>query len=274
MENVLSGIIVLFIILFAVFTFSGDQLAMQLSLAESYQEMQLHLRGQLNTRVALLYVAFTDEGADLLLENVGTEDMLAYDEWDVIVQFMDDAELPEMYLGWIPQATTAPGWELDGLYVDYQAGQLEIFEPGIWNPGEQAVVNLHLPADVGAGQPLRAVVITEAGVGGSGMRVRNIPPNLTTNDPLVLLSLTTAPISSLLLQATDGDHPPDQLTFHVQAQPTQGTLSLGDYFTQADIDAGLLLYTHTGAVGNDTFTFIVTDGEDMIGPFTYTITIN
>ncbi len=273
MENVLSGIIVLFLILFAVFTLSGDQLAMQLSLAESRQEMQLHLQGQLNTRIAPLHLEFTEDGAQVILENIGSEDVLAYDQWDVIVQYMDDSLTPQMHLGWIPQSSSAPGWELQGLYVNYQAGQPEVIEPAIWNPGEQAVLNLHLAADVGAGQVLQAVIITEAGVGGSVMEIRNIPPELVTNAPLTIAQLTTEPITSSLLRAADADQPADEVHFVVDNPPAQGMLSLGDRFTQAEIDEGLLLYTHTGS-GDDNFSFTITDGEDTIGPFTFTITVN
>ncbi|MCA9912764.1 MAG: hypothetical protein KC496_05430 [Anaerolineae bacterium] len=273
MENVLSGIIVLFLILFAVFTLSGDQLAMQLSLAESYQEMQLHLQTQLNTRVAPLHLEFIADGAHMILENTGTEDIVYFDQWDVIVQFMDDAELPEMHLDWFTQSDTAPGWELEGLYLDYQAGQPEVYEPGIWNPGEEAVILLHLPGVVGAGQMLHAVVITEAGAGGSTMAIRNIPPELITNDPLELAALSTEAITSAILETTDGDQPANEVTYIIETPPNQGTLSLGNRFTQEEINQGLLFYLHTGT-GNDSFTFSVTDGEDTIGTYLFVITVN
>ncbi len=46
-----------------------------------------------------------------------------------------------------------------------------------------------------------------------------------------------------------------------------------DSFTQAQIDAGEVYYTHTGD-GDDSFEFSVTDGIDTIGTYSYAITIN
>ena len=52
--------------------------------------------------------------------------------------------------------------------------------------------------------------------------------------------------------------------------PAQGTLS-AETFTQVDLDAELVTYTHTGT-GDDSFQFMVADGTDEISGFTFEIT--
>src|SRR4030065_86432 len=43
-------------------------------------------------------------------------------------------------------------------------------------------------------------------------------------------------------------------------------------FPQADIDNGLLAYSHTGD-GSDSFQFTISDGKDTFGPYTFTISL-
>jgi len=78
-------------------------------------------------------------------------------------------------------------------------------------------------------------------------------------------TLTLAPG---VLQVDDVDNLPAQLVYTITALPSGGTLyragvALGSNgtFTQGDIAAGLVSYTHSGGVaGTDSFSFTVTDG--------------
>ncbi|MFM6436862.1 MAG: Calx-beta domain-containing protein, partial [Microcystis panniformis] len=57
--------------------------------------------------------------------------------------------------------------------------------------------------------------------------------------------------------------------------PTSKTLKLGDTFTQADIDNGLLTYQHNGSeTTSDNFKFTVTDGTTTSSETAFNITIN
>jgi len=70
------------------------------------------------------------------------------------------------------------------------------------------------------------------------------------------------------LQAADVDNTPAQLTYTLSAIPVYGSidiggpaLGIGGTFTQANINANLLRYTHDGTENfTDAFTFTVTDG--------------
>jgi sugar lactone lactonase YvrE len=108
---------------------------------------------------------------------------------------------------------------------------------------------------------------------------QNTPPNLTANDPLAVQSGGSGAISSALLAATDSESGPDQLRFTVApggegGPPRDGSLLLngtnlaaGDFFTQGDINAGRVLYSHNGnCETNDDFTFNVTDGDGGVTP--------
>ncbi len=119
----------------------------------------------------------------------------------------------------------------------------------------------------------------EDGIDTSEIYTLNIVPNarpvLATNTGLTLPFNTTATITTAMLQTTDDDDLPSALTYTVTAAPSDGQLGLGTTFTQADIDKGYLKYTHNGpAAGTDTFQFQVSDGDNLIGTFTFNIQAN
>lgn len=96
------------------------------------------------------------------------------------------------------------------------------------------------------------------------------PPVLINNEVLSLASGGSADIDTALLQVTDPDDLPTTLIYTIVTPPAAGTLSLSGSFAQADIDSGLLNYSHSGG-GDDSFAFTVYDGETMIGPYIFTI---
>ena len=97
-------------------------------------------------------------------------------------------------------------------------------------------------------------------------------PVLAVNTSLTTTVGGTGAINNTLLMTVDSDDSDDELIYTVVAAPVLGYLSIGTTFTQADIDAGLLTYTATGA-GLDQFSFTVTDGETTIGPYVYLIQV-
>lgn len=104
------------------------------------------------------------------------------------------------------------------------------------------------------------------------------PPTLSVNLPIVVANGGMGWFGSAVLQITDPDDDPANLVYTVTVPPASGTLSLGSTFTQADINNGSLLYTHTGSIlglgsTSDVFMFTVSDGETTIGPFTFTFTL-
>lgn len=128
-----------------------------------------------------------------------------------------------------------------------------------------------------------------AGVNNTGSGTRNITvsasndaPTLTTNAGLNVTFSGTGTIDNTKLKVDDADNTAAQLIFTVAIAPLHGTLKKGvttliatSTFTQADIDANQITYTHNGdASPTDSFTFTYSDGiVAPIGPVTFNITI-
>ncbi|MBK5281449.1 MAG: hypothetical protein JJE16_05120, partial [Nitrospiraceae bacterium] len=110
----------------------------------------------------------------------------------------------------------------------------------------------------------------------------NSVPSLATNAGSTVVQGLSDIITSGELQVTDADNAPAQLIYTVTAAPLYGQLELTTApgvaitsFTQADIDAGRLVFVHSGAVStSDSFTFTVSDGAGgTIGATTFTFAV-
>jgi choice-of-anchor B domain-containing protein len=96
----------------------------------------------------------------------------------------------------------------------------------------------------------------------------NNAPTLTTNTGLSLLEGASASVGSSQLETTDADAG-QTLTYSVGSSPVNGSLNVGSSFTQAQIDASAVQYTHNGGeTTSDAFTFSVSDGNGGSVPST------
>ena len=102
----------------------------------------------------------------------------------------------------------------------------------------------------------------------------NSAPSLAANAGLTLLEGASASITASELQTTDPDAG-QTLSYSVSVAPTNGSLNLGSSFTQAQIDANALQYTHdAGESTSDAFTFSVSDGNGgSIASTVFSITV-
>lgn len=277
MDSILAGIILIFLILFAVLTLSGALVQAQEVLATTWQASGEVMSVQANTRLSLVsarYASSTNT-AFFTYRNEGTTRLSDFETWDVIVQYYDITDPSAYRVHWLPFRQNAPNpneWSVSGIYLDAERDVPEVFERGMVNPGEEVRIAISVDPTLGAGRTMLVTLASPSGATTPALLTRNIPPVLAVNDALMLTSRTSADITNMLLQVTDADDDPKDLIFTVDVPPTQGELNLGTGFTQADIDAGLLSYTHTGD-GGDSFVFRVTDGDDSIGMFTFTIVI-
>ena len=110
----------------------------------------------------------------------------------------------------------------------------------------------------------------------------NDAPVAGNNTGITVAEGATIGITSAELSVTDGDHTAAQLTYTVTDSPNRGQLELNTNpgvsvtsFTQADIDAGRLVYVHDNTESTfDKFNFTVTDGTDVLAESTFNITVN
>jgi hypothetical protein len=110
----------------------------------------------------------------------------------------------------------------------------------------------------------------------------NDPPVLSICSDITLTEDQSALLTQNLLTVTDSSSSPQEIQFKIITPPKFGTLARNsspltknDTFTQADINATLLSYTHNGDefATRDEFTFIASDGDLEISETSFVINI-
>ncbi len=109
----------------------------------------------------------------------------------------------------------------------------------------------------------------------------NDEQSLDINTGLTLNEGATSAITSSQLLTSDVDNTTGQLVYTVDSVTVNGTiyrgasvLGLNDTFTQADVDGGLVTYSHdAGETASDSFDFTVDDGAGTTTSDTFALTI-
>lgn len=110
--------------------------------------------------------------------------------------------------------------------------------------------------------------------------VRNVPPEITGDFHLVVRRGRSVPITTTDLTAFDPDDSSEQLTY-VVSRPTNGFVSRAmapampiDSFTQAELQAGSMLFVHDGNGSADaSFDVVVTDHAGASSGAARTVTV-
>lgn len=111
----------------------------------------------------------------------------------------------------------------------------------------------------------------------------NDAPVLTSNLGITVSEDESKQLTNAILNATDAEFQSaaerDRITYTIVSAPLRGSINLNattgvTSFTQADLDNGRVFYDHDGSKTNsDTFVFNITDGPNVIGPFTFNVAV-
>lgn len=279
MESVVAAFIMIFLSMFSVLTLASTVISSQDAYQTEMRAMETRIITQSRTRLAAVQGRTVNNGTvvQATLVNEGSEKISDFQMWDVIVQYYDtDLPAANYYTTWMPYAATSPAngeWTVAGIYADAERDVAEIYDPDILNPGEQIVIEAHLSHTVATASQVQVAVAVSSGANASLVFVRNTPPVLALNTAITIAPGDSELINENLLETTDVDDDITDLVYTVTVPPAEGTLNAGDTFTEFDLFKDRVRYTHTGT-GSDSFSFTVSDGDDEIGPYVFTITIS
>jgi hypothetical protein len=100
---------------------------------------------------------------ELHLGNIGQVKLAEYAKWDIIIHHMNEDD--QYYVTWLPYVDSNPGsneWTVKGIYT--QSGSPEVFEPGIFNPDEELVIECDLDSGIKTDSENLAIITTPNGV--------------------------------------------------------------------------------------------------------------
>ena len=168
METAITGLIVITVLLLAILTLSHSFLSSQDAILQSWQEMEERVGERARTDISTLG-ATTDpvlgNTVEVTLRNEGDTKLADFDQWDVILQYIDSDS--DDHTEWYPYGAGANTWGVEGIYLDASEGTGEIFDLDILNPGEEMVIQIWVSPTVGAPTTNLATVVTPNGISAS-----------------------------------------------------------------------------------------------------------
>jgi flagellar protein FlaF len=157
MENALTGIIIIGVMILAIMGLSQGTLAAQAGIADAIRQMQTRLADQARTDVQAVSASTSVLGDTVYItvKNTGSTKLADFEHWDVILTYPDS--LAETQFEWHTIQSKQ-------IYRAAESGQPEIIDPGILNPGEEMVIFTNVVFGVGLGTTNVATVSTPNGI--------------------------------------------------------------------------------------------------------------
>ncbi len=172
MENALTGIIIIGVMILAILGLSEGALSAQANLAEASRAMQERLTAQARTDLqvvsATVYGAFNTL-VDITVKNTGSSKLADFAHWDVIVEYTDTGMAS--HIDWYPYGTSSGTWS-KGIYQTAATLTAEKLEPDILNPGEEMIITVHVQFTIETGLTNVATIATPNGIAASVTFVR------------------------------------------------------------------------------------------------------
>ena len=168
METILVVLIVMGLVLFAIPTLTNAALSAHDAVAEDWRVMEAAVTLRADTSLAITDVQAQNNTVDLTIRNQGNARLADFEAWDLILEYYAS---PSAYrIAWIPyitQAAPSYWWQVQGIYLDVDAGLGEAFERGILNPGEEMVLRVTVNPACRPGAGAQVTVSTPNGVAAS-----------------------------------------------------------------------------------------------------------
>ncbi len=116
-----------------------------------------------------LSVGVGGENVRVTLKNRGHTSQADFSYWDVIVQYYGQKKQGERpyFIKRLGFTQSAPGddeWRVEGIFEDAQTNKPEVFEPDIFNPGEEIKIHMKLKPKAGAQTTNWVIVTTSNGI--------------------------------------------------------------------------------------------------------------
>lgn len=166
MSNAIVALVVIALMLVASLTWSHTAFTSLDSVSQTLKETTQTSQEVARTDIEVEGVQIQGAFVEVSVLNSGKVRLAQFANWDVMVQYYDDAD--GYHIGHLSYSEdTSPGdnqWAVANIYLDEGMGQQEVYEPGILNPGEVLLLRLKLNPSQGVGTNNLVTVSTDWGV--------------------------------------------------------------------------------------------------------------
>lgn len=167
MVNAIAALVALSVMLLAILSLGQSSLASVDLLSKTWKDTAQQ-RGEIRATQVQALAAVTQSAGTIVkitLKNKGEKALLDFSRWDLALQYYDASGV--YHIIWLPYVASGPGnnqWTVVGIYLTTTPSTPEVFEPGIFNPEEEMVIQAKVSPAVGTGTTNRATIATPNGV--------------------------------------------------------------------------------------------------------------
>ena len=171
METAITALIVISLLVLSVLMITERSLSAQATFSESLRQAQAGIEERSRTGITPIKAETLAGGAtiSITLKNTGNAKLADFGRWDVILEY--DTGGGNWQTRWYSYAASSPAnqWTVAGIYLNAAA---EVFEPNIFNPGEEMVIQVSVSPVVGSPTTNRATIATPNGISASTVFTR------------------------------------------------------------------------------------------------------
>ncbi len=159
METIFVSLIAIVMLLLSTFFIVSTSMDSAENISQSLKYMDAQTSNRQLTAIDSVFVGLQDTTVVISVANIGQQNLSDFPLWDVLVQKQDGAITRLAYTSSSPAGEQ---WNISR--IDMLNGAPEIFDPGILNPDEKAILHLNLNQPLQPGEIIRVTVVTGNGV--------------------------------------------------------------------------------------------------------------
>ncbi len=169
MSNAIVALVVIALMIIAALTWSQAAFSSLDSAAQSLKQTVQTAQEVERTDIEIINIQKQGAFWEVYVHNSGEVHLAQFVNWDIVVQYYGASST--YYISRLPYTIASnPGnnqWTIAAIYSDQSLTQTEVFEPGILNPGEVALLRLKLTPPPGSKTTNLVSVSTANGVSAS-----------------------------------------------------------------------------------------------------------
>ena len=166
MSNAIVALFVIALMIIAALTWSQAAFSSFDSVSQSLKQMAQTTQEVNRTSISIIDAQKQGANVEVAVHNNGEVRLAQFADWDVLVQYYDaTGNYHIRRLAYTGNSTPSDNeWTVNTIYSDQGMAQQELFEPGILNPGEVALLRLKLSPQPGNGTTNLVSISTFNGV--------------------------------------------------------------------------------------------------------------
>lgn len=170
MTNAITALLAVAVLLWGVGTFTQTIVSQTNRSVAAWQQSEQSMLARRDTDIKVDWVNATSSSAtssiSVLIDNTGTQSLSQFSSWDFIFRYFDQSnQLHVAYVTYTDSSTLANNqWNMQGIYQNEATGTREVIQPGIFDPGEQMLVDVQLSTSISTNKVNAVAIATTSGM--------------------------------------------------------------------------------------------------------------